>query len=164
MVLKFKCSNIFDYKLLFEEAQLESSPVPMTTTFLLSSSFLYFSCSLIFSLSLSLYICFVVLCGYPPKELSYYDDNCCLKDTGIKTGENIIVEELDEPYHKHCSEKSDQEKRQRFASSGSSQGTPDIGDVVFVREEKQASIEVGSTRSLVTRAPSNGRIMRKSVK
>ena len=55
----------------------------------------------------------VVLCGFPPKEMCYYDDNCCLKDTGIRTGENIIVEELDEPYHRHHSERDERSELEK---------------------------------------------------
>ena len=107
-----------------------------------------------------------MLCGFPPKELRYYDDNCCLKDTGIKSGDSIIIEELDEPYHRHYSERerrNETEKQQGFKSSSSGQKLQDSGDVVFVREEKQVSTENFSTRRLNVGMHSTGQLMRKSI-
>ena len=108
----------------------------------------------------------VVLCGFPPKELCFYADNCCLKDTGIRTGENIIVEELDEPYPRHHSERderSELEKQQGFTNTSSGQKLPDSDEVIFVREEKQASVENFSTRRPVVGMHSNRQLMRKLI-
>ena len=108
----------------------------------------------------------VVLCGFPPKEMSYYDDNCCLKDTGIRTRENIIVEELDEPYHRHHSMRDEttieKEEQQGFANSSSGQKLLDSDEVIFVREERQASGENFSMGRQSEAHSSGGQLMRKS--
>ena len=57
----------------------------------------------------------IVLFGYPPKEVSSYNNNSCITSLGIKKGDTIFVQELQVPRCAAISEEvrlaTDDEKR-----------------------------------------------------